>query len=309
MDKSQSHLREQRDLPAIRERLRHPDIWPGWANALDRESLRASFATLLHSMFHPWNEPVKHWGFKEIRYGPDDGVLKMLADALPDARFVFVARHPVSTLASAKIFRSSPLAELIEGWDTRYRYYNEFMATHSDRCTLVRCEDLLSGEGVDIFLESLGLVCTDRQREVLTLKDGRYASPVRSQGIDPIYKLNPDQLRSIYCGTTKSRKLLGYGIEGLLRRHDDVSTCKLQDEDRYVVIRDGIGSFFTDTVGAAILTLCDGTLSRHQASVKLHDLFDNVPENIDDEVNSTLETLVRYRLVEVLPISGNPISH
>lgn len=309
MDKTQSRVRERRDLVAIRERLRHPDIWPGWTNALDRESLRASFTGLLRSMFYPWDESVRHWGFKEIRYGPGDGVLEMLADTLPDARFVFIARHPVNTLASANIFQSPPLQELIDRWDARYRYYNEFMVAHPDRCSLVRYENLLAGDGVEILFESLGLAYTDRQREVLTLKDGRYPSPVRSKGIDPVYKLNPDQLVGIYCGTTESRKLLGYGIEGLLRRHDDVSTCKLQDEDRYVVVREGIGSLFTDTVGAAILALCDGTLSRQEMSAKLHDLFDNAPENIDDEVNSTLETFIRFKLVEVLPISGNPNSH
>ena len=171
---------------------------------------------------------------------------------------------------------------------------------------LVRYEDVLAGDGMERLLKVLGLRCTDKQREVLALEDGRYASPVRSQGIDPIYRLDPDDLRRIYCGTTVSRNLLGYRIEGVLKRHTDVKTHKLQDEDRYLMMRDGAGSAFTDTAGAAILSLCDGAHTRQSISAELRELFENIPNDVDDEVNSTLEVLIRHGLIELLPIPVVP---
>lgn len=302
MDRSQSRLMESRDLAGIRKRLGQPEIWPGWTNALDHPSLRANFAAMLRSMFHPWDEPVGYWGFKEIRYGPDDGVLEMLTDAFPRARFVFIARHPVNTVASARIFHSASLPELITRWDAKYRYYNDFLMSHPDICVLVRYEDVLAGDGMGQLLKALGLRCTDTQREVLALEDGRYASPVRSQGIDPIYRLNSDELRRIYCGTTMSRKLLGYRVEGVVKKHTDVTTHKLQDEDRYLVMRDGVGSVFTDTAGAAILSLCDGAHTRQTITAELTGLFENVPNDVDGEVDTTLEVLIRHGLIELLPI-------
>lgn len=69
-----------------------------WVNAYEPEALREGFRRLLLGFF---SDPVprgSRWGFKEIRYGEDEA--RFLEQLFPQARFVYLLRHPVAVLKS-----------------------------------------------------------------------------------------------------------------------------------------------------------------------------------------------------------------
>ena len=78
--------------------------WQAWMSAVDRPAWDASFRALVTSLFLPARaEGLRHWGFKEIRYGttPGDRAFDLLATLFPDARVAFIVRNPFNMLASA----------------------------------------------------------------------------------------------------------------------------------------------------------------------------------------------------------------
>jgi hypothetical protein len=79
------------------------DVW--------REAIRRLFATSLPA-------GKTRWGFKEIRYGPDDRVAEALLAAFPKSSIVHLVRSPAATIESSMIaWRRQAVADFIANDD------------------------------------------------------------------------------------------------------------------------------------------------------------------------------------------------
>jgi hypothetical protein len=128
------------------------------------------------------------WGVKEVRWtGADAQVLRWL---YPSARFVVIARHPVSAYASMRLLGlQAPQQGYWVRWPDRHltdldgyaRYWNELavswsFAAQSVGATVLRYEDLVGGR-VDLGAlgESLGLAL--QPAIALAVRSGATPSP------------------------------------------------------------------------------------------------------------------------------------
>jgi hypothetical protein len=72
-----------------------------WLNGFDMEDARSAVKAFVERLFSKNLPPQKlRWGFKEIRYGPADGVAECLLELFPGARIIYVVREPISTVES-----------------------------------------------------------------------------------------------------------------------------------------------------------------------------------------------------------------
>ena len=128
----------------------------------------------------------RHWGFKEIRYGGDDRTIELLAELFPTARFVFIARNPVDVIASqaalgwgSKTALSTGWKQLAEAWAAKNRGLLEFERANEERTHFVRFESLISKDSgaIEDLFEWLGFETSDRQGELVDLKEGIWRKP------------------------------------------------------------------------------------------------------------------------------------
>lgn len=96
------HYGEATDLePLVRGVLPPGAPSVNWANPFDREAVRAALRGFIESLLAPGIDRREvHFGFKEIRYGRDSGVIELWQTLFPFTRFVFVVRHPRETVRS-----------------------------------------------------------------------------------------------------------------------------------------------------------------------------------------------------------------
>ena len=110
------------------------------------------------------------WGFKEIRYGPEDRVAESLLAVFPGSSIVHLVRTPIATIESSMIawkrqFMLDSLArndsqnietiyqEFAERWACVTRYYLDLEATHPRRVRTVRLEEFSESKaGLGEFL-------------------------------------------------------------------------------------------------------------------------------------------------------------
>ncbi|MAB71958.1 MAG: hypothetical protein CMJ54_05585 [Planctomycetaceae bacterium] len=162
-------------------RLMLTDIGYCLMNWYGRREVAANFAGLIESFFHPPGMKKRHWGFKEIRYGRDDRTIEMLAELFPTARFVLIVRNPVDVIASqaamgwgSKTALRSGWKQCAEAWAGQNRGLLEFQRANEGRTRWVRFESLISKDSgaVDDLFEWLGFETSDRQGELVDLKEG-----------------------------------------------------------------------------------------------------------------------------------------
>lgn len=72
-----------------------------WHNSLNEEVLKKSFKAFIKSLFTEKVPQEVRWGFKEVRYGINDNVMRLLSELFPKAQFVFIFRNPISMVESA----------------------------------------------------------------------------------------------------------------------------------------------------------------------------------------------------------------
>lgn len=99
----------------------------------------------------------RRWGFKEIRYGPDDRVAEVLLDLFPRAKIVHTLRDPFSTIESGLFAWEFPrlqeafgrgdeaLIDSLYGgyaihWERTTRYFLDLEATYPDRVRTSKLE-------------------------------------------------------------------------------------------------------------------------------------------------------------------------
>lgn len=162
-------------------RSKPTDVGYSWMNWYGRREVAANFAGFIESFFHPPGMEKGHWGFKEIRYGGDDRAIEMLAELFPNARFVFIARNPIDVIASqtalgwgSRTALGSGWKQLAEVWAARNRGLLEFQRANEERTRWVRFESLISKDSgaIEDLFEWLGFETSDRQGELVDLKDG-----------------------------------------------------------------------------------------------------------------------------------------
>jgi sulfotransferase family protein len=174
-------------------KFKHADNWQAWMNWFRADDVDDLFRRFIRSLFtHPSAPPDHVWGFKEIRYGPNDRVIECLARLFPDAQFVFLVRNGLNTVSSqlntfhpsgVRFHRLREIGRLPIAIRRSRTWRNQngcFWRWHQSgrlRSDWVRFEDIIAGMPVlDRALASLGKQFGDIQREVVRSEEGRGAS-------------------------------------------------------------------------------------------------------------------------------------
>ena len=197
-----------KDPLSVFEILKNPQLWSAWTNWYNRRTVKDNFRDFIESFFNPVSLKQKvHWGFKEIRYGLDDRVPEMLADLYPDARFVFIVRHPVDVIASKISARASDGIEAdAHTWVAQNTSFLHFCGVNSEKSKIVHYEELISNNSKELsqLFDWLGFSLSDRQKDIIETTKPRYKGRPRPA------KLTHDEVNSIHKITQEVRNELGY---------------------------------------------------------------------------------------------------
>jgi len=80
------------------KKIRSSDKMVAWENFFTQEDFAEAYRQFIRSLF--CFDPALRWGFKEIGYGVRDEVAEMLRALFPEARFIFLLRHPLDVVIS-----------------------------------------------------------------------------------------------------------------------------------------------------------------------------------------------------------------
>jgi hypothetical protein len=80
------------------KKIRASDKMVAWENFFTHEDFAEAYRNFIRSLF--CFDPALRWGFKEIGYGVKDEVVEMLRALFPEARFIFLLRHPLDVVVS-----------------------------------------------------------------------------------------------------------------------------------------------------------------------------------------------------------------
>lgn len=174
--------------------------WQAWMSAVDRDAWDASFRRLVTSLFLPAQaEGLRHWGFKEIRYGttPGDRAIDLLAALFPDARFVFLVRNPFNMLASAQSRPEGPrtLADAAAACERLARRFETFRRWHADprlASWWIVYEELARATGtIHDLVADLGHAIGPAQRAVIAAEGGGRGSSFRDDAVNERWRRLP----------------------------------------------------------------------------------------------------------------------
>jgi hypothetical protein len=173
--------------------------WQAWMSAVGAEDWDASFRRLVTSLFRPdHGAPVRHWGFKEIRYGttPDDRAIELLARLFPDARVVFIVRNPFNMLASAHSRPEGPrsLGDVVRVCGRIAARFESFRDWHASG----GCEPLdrlrgarARGGDVHALVADLGHTIGRRRRDVIAAEGGGRGSSFHDAAVNERWRRLP----------------------------------------------------------------------------------------------------------------------
>jgi len=174
--------------------------WQAWMSAIDRPAWDASFRALVTSLFLPARtEGVRHWGFKEIRYGTtaDDRAFDLLATLFPDACVAFIVRNPFNMLASAHSRPEGPraTADVVRVCDriaTRFESFQRWHASGRVRSRWIVYEELArEAGGVHELVADLGHAIGPAQREVIAAEGGGRGSSFHDAAVNERWRRLP----------------------------------------------------------------------------------------------------------------------
>jgi len=165
-------------------------VWQAWINWYRPADLNSIFRRIAEEIFCPDEfETLSIWGFKEIRYGPDDRVLDFLLEIYPDAVFLFITRDSLNTIESqmttfhkgksryTKVKRLVQLPQIIKvanNWKRQNALYLKLSQERPVSHYLIRYED--ASEDLTVLnsvLDNVDLEIGGKQLEVLRMKEGR----------------------------------------------------------------------------------------------------------------------------------------
>jgi len=160
--------------------------WQAWMSAVGPADWDAAYRRLVTSLFLPADAAgIRHWGFKEIRYGtrPSDRAIELLARLFPEARVAFIVRNPFNMLASARSRPERPhgvaaVAELCARTEQRFRTYLDWHRSGRVRSYWIVYEEFATGAGeIHRLLADLGHSLGPAQRAVIDAQgEGRGTS-------------------------------------------------------------------------------------------------------------------------------------
>ncbi len=165
-------------------------VWQAWINWFRLEDLDELFRKTVENFFCPKAfGGINVWGFKEIRYGPNDRVFDFLNHLYPEANYIFITRDSLNTIESqittfhqgiskfTKLKRLVKLPQLLRiarKWQVQNAYYFKLSREHPETHYLIRYEDVLENLTIlNPILEKYGLEIGDEQLNVLSMKEGR----------------------------------------------------------------------------------------------------------------------------------------
>lgn len=212
-----------------------PRIWQAWVNWFRPDDLRLIFKNILDNFFCPDDfEYLSIWGFKEIRYGPDDKVLLFLSEIYPEANFLFISRDSLNNIESqiatfhrgkskfTKIKRLIQLPLIIKianKWKRHNAYYLNLARMYPETHHLVRYEDVLNDLAMlNPLLGKYNLEIGEKQLEVLGMKEGTGTSFKKSNSVHLRWKnmgFIPSFISEIIVGSTSLD--IGYKRAGSLK--------------------------------------------------------------------------------------------
>jgi len=174
--------------------------WQAWMSAVDRPAWDASFRALVTSLFLPTRaEGLRHWGFKEIRYGtaPDDRAFDLLATLFPDARVAFIVRNPFNMLASAHSRPEGPrsladVARVCGRIATRFESFRRWHASGRVTSHWIVYEELAREAGdVHALVADLGHAIGPAQRDVIAAEGGGRGSSFHDGAVNDRWRRLP----------------------------------------------------------------------------------------------------------------------
>lgn len=210
-------------------------VWQAWINWFRPGDLKTVFRQIVEDFFCPSEfEKLSIWGFKEIRYGPDDRVLSFLSEIYPEANFLFITRDSLNAIESqittfykgksrfTKIKRLIQLPQIIKvanNWKKQNAFYVKLAQEYPGSHHLVRYEDASDDLTVlNPILKNFNLEIGEKQLEVLTMKEGRGTNFQLNNTVHSRWKrmgIVPSFLAELIVGATSLE--IGYERPGLLR--------------------------------------------------------------------------------------------
>jgi hypothetical protein len=199
--------------------------WQAWMSAVTAADWDASFRRLVTSLFLPEGaNGIRHWGFKEIRYGTtgDDRAIEMLARLFPEARVVFIVRNPFNMLASAASRPEGPrrlrdVARVCGRIAGRFRTFARWHASGRLQSYWIVYEELVQEQGdVQRLLADLGHSLGPAQRAVLAAEGRGRGSSFRDAVVNERWRrLRPAWLAVARHGLGPTARDLGYPLPPL----------------------------------------------------------------------------------------------
>jgi hypothetical protein len=194
--------------------------WQAWMSAVGPAEWDASFRTLVESLFRrPDATGVRHWGFKEIRYGttPGDRAIDLVARLFPESRVAFLVRNPFNMLASAHSRPEGPrtLGDVVRTCRriaTRFATFRRWHASGRLRSHWIVYEDLVRETGaIHELLAALGRTLGPAQHEVVAAEGGSRGSSFHDTRVNERWRrLPPVWLAVARHGMGSIATALGY---------------------------------------------------------------------------------------------------
>jgi sulfotransferase family protein len=173
--------------------LKRAENWQAWMNWFSIADVDDLFRQFVRALFTHPSAPADHiWGFKEIRYGPNDRVIEFLARLFPDAQFVFLVRNGLNTVSSQlstfhptgvrfhrlrEVGRLPIVIRRSRTWRNQNTCFWHWHQSGRLRSDWVHFEDVIAGKPVlDRALAAVGKRFGDVQRDVVRSEEGRGAS-------------------------------------------------------------------------------------------------------------------------------------
>jgi len=156
----------------------------GWMNWFNKAQWLEIYRKFMGLCFLSDDLPGKNfWGFREVNYitHPTEKTLEFLAQAFPDALFIFVARDFFNVLASIKIHEKASDWRKVKSYAERWKFQNqELWKWHNSgkiKSYWLRYADFIEGRGELLnLLAAMGKNFGDTQRQILDSKFGRGTS-------------------------------------------------------------------------------------------------------------------------------------
>jgi len=179
------------------------ETWQPWLTPWDETKFREKLTAFIKDLFCH----ARCWGFKEIRYGSyDDGkVIPFLHELYPEARFLFIIRHPLDTMASVKFrfhegkFLEGALRNRCLAWIQQYRQFSDCVEALDYQTYFFRYEDLIDRNSLvlDEMLGFLGLPKVDLHEKILATKKGRGSAFKDDRVRERRQFLNPEEKKMV----------------------------------------------------------------------------------------------------------------